>query len=190
IMFVEVGFSSGSYRPNTDKLVFEGTDELIRAVFDANSGVLTILGQASPERYTHALRSVYYEILFPDASRETIVYFLANDGKSESLPVERILRFGAANVSLDIPTAFTPNGDAANDTWKIVPLQHQESYAEAIVRVYNRHGTLVFETTGFEEEWDGRYKGELLPADTYYYTIDLKLNAPEGFVSGIVTILR
>jgi len=49
---------------------------------------------------------------------------------------------------------------------------------------------MVYESIGFESEWDGRLNGELLPADTYFYTIDLNINAPEGYLKGLVTILR
>jgi gliding motility-associated-like protein len=48
----------------------------------------------------------------------------------------------------------------------------------------------MFETIGFDKEWDGRYNGELLPPDTYYYTIDLNLTYINTNYKGIVTILR
>lgn len=149
-----------------------------------------ITGEAGPERYTTALRKVKYERVFPSSNANRVIYIIASDAESESVPAERVIQFELSDVSLDIPSAFTPNGDAANDTWKIIPRQSQESFGEAHIRVYNRHGVMVFEAIGFDHEWDGRFNGELLPADTYFYTIDLKLNAPQGYISGSVTILR
>ncbi|MEX1241868.1 MAG: Ig-like domain-containing protein [Cyclobacteriaceae bacterium] len=190
IMFAEVGFRADSYQSNSDKLIYKPLSNAgIRGVFDATTGILTLLGQASPARYSAALKSVQFQTLAPSSERK-VLYILVNDGKSESVEVERLLLSGQAIVSLDIPTGFTPNGDMANDTWKIVPLKTEVEYSNARIRVYNKMGILVYESIGFEGEWDGRMNGELLPADTYYYTIDLNTDTPEGYVKGLVTILR
>lgn len=190
VMFAEIGFSNG-YQTNVDKLVYTPvTGSGIRGVFEPATGVLTLIGQGSPSRYTQALRSVSYEGLAGGSDVTKTVYLKVNDGKSDSESVERALVYGEASVSLDIPTAFTPNGDLSNDTWKIVPLKGQEEFEQASIRIYNKAGVLVFEAIGFQNEWDGKLNGELLPADVYFYTIDLNTNTPEGFVKGLVTILR
>lgn len=191
IMFAEIGIRQATYQSTTDKLVYKPDETSnIRGVFDPNSGVLTLLGQASPARYAKAIRNVQYQSLAPTPGQSKILFFLVNDGKSDSEIIERSLLIGQASVSLDIPTAFTPNGDLSNDTWKIVPLKSEEAYAGARIKVYNKVGILVYESVGFETEWDGRLNGEQLPADTYFYTIDLNMNAPEGYLKGLVTILR
>lgn len=70
-----------------------------------------------------------------------------------------------------IPNTFTPNGDGINDTWKIDAL---DAYANSTTQVFNRYGTLVFNTIGYPKPWDGTYNGNKLPPGTYYYKIDLK----------------
>lgn len=191
IMFAEVGFVAGEYQTSADQLVFTpDPNSRIRGVFDVNTGIMTLLGQASPASYTKAIRLVQYRNVVPSAGVNKTLYFSVNDGRSDSERVERDLVFGRAAVALDIPTAFTPNGDLSNDTWKIIPLKSEEEYAGARVRVYNKAGTVVYESVGFSKEWDGRLNGELLPADTYFYTIDLNTNSPEGYLRGLVTILR
>lgn len=191
IMFAEIGIRQENYQPTTDKLVYTAEENSnIRGVFDANTGVLTLLGQSSPARYARAIRNVQYQSLAPAPGQSKILFFMVNDGKSDSEVLERPVLIGQASVSLDIPTAFTPNGDLSNDTWKIVPLKSEEAYASARIKVYNKAGSLVYESVGFESEWDGRLNGEQLPADTYFYTIDLNINAPEGYLKGLVTILR
>ena len=191
IMFAEVRLSAESYQVSTDKLVYTAqAGSKIRGVFDQDKGILTLLGQASPASYAMALRSVGYESLTPAAGLSKNLEITVNDGKVNSATVERNIVFGQASVSLDIPTGFTPNGDLANDTWKIIPKKAEESFTRATIRVYNKAGVLVFESVGFDNEWDGRLNGELLPADTYFYTIDLNMQAPEGYLKGLVTILR
>jgi gliding motility-associated-like protein len=191
IMFAEVALLPETYRPGVDKLVYSLPDNgRIRAVFDAGTGTITLLGQASAASYTRALRSVQYQNAIPGPDAAKRLSFTVNDGKSDSEKVFRDLVFGQPAISLDIPTGFTPNGDMANDTWKIVPLKSEEEYAQARIRVYNKSGVKVYEAVGFQSEWDGRMNGEPLPADTYFYTIDLNINAPEGYLKGPVTILR
>lgn len=87
--------------------------------------------------------------------------------------------------SLEIPNAFSPNGDGINDTWNI---RFLESYPGATVEVYNRYGQIVFRSQGYSKPWDGRVSGSPLPIGTYYYIINPKNNKPQ--VTGSVTIIR
>jgi gliding motility-associated-like protein len=84
-----------------------------------------------------------------------------------------------------IRNTFTPNGDGKNDLWEIDNL---EPYPNVITDVFNRYGAVVFHTTGPGKYWDGKYKGQNVPAGTYYYTINLG-NGQKAF-SGYVTVLR
>jgi gliding motility-associated-like protein len=69
-------------------------------------------------------------------------------------------------------------------------LKNNDDYTRAVVRVYTKSGKLVYEKTGFNEEWDGRYNGDILPADVYFYTIDLNVAYTRSSFKGIVSILR
>ncbi len=68
----------------------------------------------------------------------------------------------------DLPNTFTPNGDNQNDFF--VPREF--CFIERVdFQVFDRWGTLVFQTTDPELNWDGRNaRGELLNSGTYYYT--------------------
>ncbi|WP_162996648.1 gliding motility-associated C-terminal domain-containing protein [Mucilaginibacter celer] len=76
---------------------------------------------------------------------------------------------------VNIPTAFTPNGDGVNDTWNIKAL---ETYPKSELKVFNRNGQTVFTTTGYSKPWNGGYNGYRLPTGTYYYILDLKDGEP------------
>lgn len=89
---------------------------------------------------------------------------------------------------LEIPNAFTPNGDTHNDEWKIEQLIN---FKDVTVDIYNRWGERVFHSTGYSagQYWKGvDEKGNKLPMDAYYYIIDLH-NGEEPIV-GTVTIIR
>ena len=108
--------------------------------------------------------------------------------QGSSLPDSRPITLVYTFSDLDIPNAFTPNGDEANETWQITAANGTAQYDEAEVKVYNKRGLLLFETKGFEQQWDGVWNGETLPSDTYFYTIELNYNKVR--YKGTVTILR
>jgi gliding motility-associated-like protein len=83
------------------------------------------------------------------------------------------------------PNTFTPNGDGVNDFWEI---QYLNDYPGCVIEVYNTAGSLVYRSVGYTTPWDGKFKGQPLPAGTYYYVIDPKNGRSR--VAGYVTILR
>jgi gliding motility-associated-like protein len=84
-----------------------------------------------------------------------------------------------------IPNVFTPNGDGFNDKWII---KYLETYPGCVVEIYNRYGQIVFRSVGYNTPWDGTYKGNQVPAGTYYYIIDPKNGRKQ--VAGFVDIIR
>jgi gliding motility-associated-like protein len=186
-----VGFHARNYRPEADVLEFQNTTN-IRGTFDFQSGILKLTGSAPLLEYQSALRTVRYlhrntldPLLEPKG-----VYFLVNDGDVESVTKDKIIMLKYTFIEFDIPSGFTPNNDQANDVWVINrPGGGLEEMDDAIISVYNKRGVLVFRTRGFDHPWDGTMNGELLPADTYFFTIDLKLRNRKTY-KGIVTLLR
>ena len=67
------------------------------------------------------------------------------------------------------PNIVSNNEDAVNSTFRV--------YGEGIERfdmiIFNRMGTLMFETTDINEEWDGTHNGIRVPEGPYYYYIKL-----------------
>ncbi len=88
-------------------------------------------------------------------------------------------------LNLKIPNAFSPNGDNINDTWVIKGLA---DYQNCTVEIFNRYGQSVFHSIGYNQPWDGTYKGKPLPIGTYFYIINPK-NGIASY-SGSITILR
>ena len=190
LLFAEMGFLPGTFNPTTDKFQYEAV-ESIHAVVDESTGVLFMVGRAPLTDYQKVIRSVTYTFRgSPDSvsGQSKGVYLTMNDGKNASTDYERLLMFDT-DVSLDIPSAFTPNNDNANDTWKITPMLHAEQM-RTFVRVFDKKGNMVFESAQLDREWDGHYNGSPLPADVYFYTIEMDLSYRRVSYKGIVTILR
>jgi len=88
---------------------------------------------------------------------------------------------------LGIPTAFSPNGDGFNDVLKILG----SGFAEVDIKIFNRYGELVFETTNPDKDWDGKFNGIDQPTEVYTYYIKVVF-ADKSVVedSGNITLLR
>lgn len=86
---------------------------------------------------------------------------------------------------LNVPNAFTPNGDGINDQWNVVGLV---AYYNATIDVFDRYGSKVFHSVGYNTPWDGTYNGSPLPMGVYYYVIDTKVK--NQVISGSVTIVK
>lgn len=73
-----------------------------------------------------------------------------------------------------IPNAFSPNNDGVNDIWEIPFLSY---IPNNMVRLFNRWGDEIIAIKQYnntDKAWDGRNKsGDLMPAGTYFYTIEL-----------------
>ncbi|MBK7811672.1 MAG: gliding motility-associated C-terminal domain-containing protein [Saprospiraceae bacterium] len=73
-----------------------------------------------------------------------------------------------ANQKVHLPNVFTPNGDMENDTYKVVFDQDAIFEKDGFsLKIYNRWGQLVFESNDPDEAWDGYYRGQLSPMDSY-----------------------
>jgi gliding motility-associated-like protein len=86
---------------------------------------------------------------------------------------------------VNVPNAFSPNGDGIHDRWEIPNLL---DYPGVTVEVFNRYGQKVFSSNGYSRPWDGTMNGKPLPLATYYYVINLKNGFPP--VTGSITIIR
>jgi gliding motility-associated-like protein len=90
--------------------------------------------------------------------------------------------------SIDVPTAFSPNGDNTNDIiyangWGIKEL--------TAFKIYNRFGELVFESTDLEKGWNGEYKGKPQPIETYIFTVEAESYSGEHLSKkGNISLIR
>lgn len=89
------------------------------------------------------------------------------------------------DAGLTVPEAFSPNGDGLNETLKFIGL---ENYPKSQVYVYTRGGQLVYQSTDYHNDWDGKMieNQKPLPLGTYYYV--LKLGGTNRVIKGFVFI--
>jgi gliding motility-associated-like protein len=117
----------------------------------------------------------------------SIVYRLTATGSNGCTATDSML-VNVLDQCIKPLNAFTPNNDGFNDTWFIT---NGNCIKKAIVAVYNRYGSKVYESQDYKNDWEGTYKNKPLPDGTYYYVIDYELlNSNRVYKKGNVTILR
>lgn len=95
-------------------------------------------------------------------------------------------------ADLEIPTAFSPDGDGINDTWEIQGLNVKGGYE---LTVFNRWENIVFTTKNYQNDWAGTStissfisSSNEVPDGVYFYWITWADETPP--VSGYVYIKR
>jgi len=98
-------------------------------------------------------------------------------------------------ICLLVYNEFTPNNDGSNDVFRIDCI---ENYPNNKLEVYNRYGDLVYETRGYQNDWDGTankgaiFTNKPLPVGTYYYVlkVDGRGEVEDVNIQGWLYIMR
>lgn len=92
---------------------------------------------------------------------------LKSINQTTGCPIERkiIARIFNGPPQIFVPTAFTPNNDGLNDTFKpFIPGVVLKAF-----RVFNRFGKVIFETSDSNASWDGTFNGVPQNPGTYVW---------------------
>ncbi len=88
--------------------------------------------------------------------------------------------------SLQFPfKLISPNGDGQNDFWILDP--DPATFSGCIVEIYNRRGSVVYESNSYANDWGGTINGEPLPQGAYHYVVKCQGKISK---SGSITIIR
>ena len=94
-----------------------------------------------------------------------------------------------------IPTSFSPNGDALNETFKVYPTQNIRKILR--FNIFDRWGNLMFTASNFMQDeaeknaWDGTYNGKALNPSVFIYFVEME--TVDGAIlmqKGDVTLMR
>jgi gliding motility-associated-like protein len=113
-----------------------------------------LLSRKEPEhRYTFVESGVYKVIL--------------QVSNAHCQPDSIVFEVMISDSYLEVPNTFTPNGDGANDEFKVI----YKSIKEFHCWIYNRWGKLVYKWDDPAEGWDGTINGRPAAVGAYYYVI-------------------
>lgn len=143
--------------------------------FAAGGGIIEEPGALSTEvtNLQNGVNTIIYEVTHPNCPTQYDTVIIISNLCDNFDPV--------------FPTMITPNLDGKNDLFEIQYLELL--YPNCRVTIFNRWGSVVFESVGYTQPWNGTYNGEPLPMGTYFYKIEL--NDSEGTVyTGDISIIH
>lgn len=122
-------------------------------------------------------------------TQTTTFHVTISDGictRSDSVTVT-VYEMNCDEPDIFVPDAFTPNGDGNNDTLFV-----RGRFISAMdLKIFDRWGEIVFQTTRQSEGWDATFKGK--PVDPAVFVYWLKVTCADGqdfFKKGNVTVIR
>ncbi|MES2592519.1 MAG: gliding motility-associated C-terminal domain-containing protein [Bacteroidota bacterium] len=88
---------------------------------------------------------------------------------------------------LYIPNSFSPNENDLNDLFCV----YGYSIKKINIKIYDRWGQLVFQTSDMQQGWDGKHKGVNVEGGVYVYAVSCEwMSGDHVRRNGIVTVLR
>jgi gliding motility-associated-like protein len=90
-----------------------------------------------------------------------------------------------------VPNAFSPNDDGFNDLFSVFGTDIQALR----LRIYDRWGALIFESTAADAAWDGAFRGKPVAPGVYIWVADIEGFREDGSLfrtieSGNLTLFR
>ena len=92
---------------------------------------------------------------------------------------------------LQVPNAFSPNGDGYNDDFGAIT-NHPDDLRFYKIAVYNRWGEQIFASSNYHNRWDGKFEGAEQPLSVYVYMIEYSFSEQSShqLLKGDVTLIR
>ncbi len=119
---------------------------------------------------------------------EFTVKFMNTSGCLSLVSNKIITEIGCNNTNIYVPDVFTPNGDGINDVVKAVCVGIAKF---KFFKIYNRWGNILFETSDESKGWDGRFRGQIQPADSYIWLVEgVDTNGKEIRKTGTLNLIK
>ncbi len=157
--FLKAGFIGEKFVCPGDVLQFTDTSigQIINWNWDFGNGN-TFSGQLPPSQtYLPAISSNYYALI------KLVVKNNINCLDTATLKATIVW-----NCYIDVPNAFTPNGDGLNDF--LYPLNAYKAKSLKF-SVYNRFGQRIFYTEDWTKKWNGMFNAKRMDIGTYVWVL-------------------
>ncbi len=169
---------AGNYSLTVTKNYGDITCETTKAIVVTNSNIATITKIDTQDWTTsentltiHATGDGDYEYSIDGINyQESPQFFGLNNGQYKIYVKDK----RGCGIKTDevfllmYPKFFTPNGDGTNDTWHI---KYSDNEPKMKLIIYDRYGKMITSYNGLNVGWDGKYNGQLLPSDDYWFVV-------------------
>ena len=174
----------------TDTTTFELQDVDVAVEVNGAQGEYDLFWESDPAGLIPC--AVCDSFTFEMIERSIVVAVEAIDDKGCVAYDEQRIFVQRAN-HVEVPTAFTPNGDGVND---LLDVYGTPNALITEFSVYDRNGVVLYIATNMEANselngWDGTYRGEPMPAGPYIWTVAAVFpDGREDKYSGSTHLLR
>lgn len=119
---------------------------------------------------------------------DTLSVLITDNNECSQSDTMLIIPCDVNSIFVNMPNTITPDdGNDDNNVWNIT---HVELFPTAVLEIFDRWGRLVYHTEHvFDEPWDGKSKGRLLPMDAYYFVLNLNFGNSKPIV-GTVNLIK
>jgi len=155
--------------PDDDDFVFSIVSGNINNAFELNTttGDLTVANSEALNFFANPVFDLVIQV------EDDYTHSMSSQAQVEVL-LNEIENFEASNI-------FTPNS-AFNKYWTI---RNVERYVDFELSIRNNTGKIVYQTTNYNNDWNGTYNNKPLPTGTYYYFFEneAKTKLFKGFIN-------
>ena len=125
-------------------------------------------GSTDPFIVRHEEETTYE---FRESGSISVSLYVAYNDTTEAELISTI-RVSISTSILEMPNAFSPNGDGINDVYKAKDTH--KSIVEFHAYIFNRWGQKLYDWTNIDEGWDGTFNGKAVSAGVYFVLVKAK----------------
>ena len=114
------------------------------------------------------------------------------NGNDPTDPCDPFVEGGNCDPIIEVPEAFSPDGDGVNETFVIEGIENIPGQS---IIIFNRWGNQVFSASPYQNDWNGTSQnsmnvgGDQLPTGTYFYILDTQ-TTKYGVLKGYIYLKR
>ncbi|MDO6623986.1 T9SS type B sorting domain-containing protein [Oceanihabitans sp. 1_MG-2023] len=149
------------------------TIDSIEVVDASSNNTITVYASGEGE-YEYALFNdaglyAYYQTsnVFTNVDPGGLYTVSIRDTKNDCGIVEQIVSV------IGFPKFFTPNNDGINDYWQVSGVS-SVFQPNTKIKIFDRYGKLLKQISPIGPGWDGKFNGQYLPSDDYWFAVTLQ----------------
>lgn len=105
---------------------------------------------------------------FVESGSTSVALYVTYDSNTEPELISTI-KVSISISLLEMPNAFSPNGDGVNDIYKAK--DNHKSIIEFHAYIFNRWGQKIYDWTDINSGWDGTHNGKQVAAGVYFVLV-------------------
>jgi gliding motility-associated-like protein len=109
---------------------------------------------------------------------------LSEDGSQLKTYTVNVSNRQTSDAGFSSTNVITANNDGANDFWIVTDVF---KYRNAEFEIMDANGRVLYESIGYNNDWNGYYKGSRLTRGKYYYVV--KIPDTNSIIRGDILVL-